>query len=325
MTVRQVAALFALAYAADAGAEISVLQEGRIRAVYRTEGRDAVRPDDINTNGVPDQVEDVLAQTVAARLLFVEVLGFPDPLQTERFRTAATLDIWFKGAGPGVRNGTAFDELQRTRGVPGDPTGALCIAFNVLTTLDPKKNVTPAHEFFHLIQYSVTYFKNRWYTEGTARWSEYGLLDGALGPADPLAAWPLPSDGTAALFARSYDAAQTFWNPLATRFDPEAPFPDGPALQKLQAMTYTDGTPVMKDMKLRGWRFVRDVLLELGEEDDVAYREQGYARWSEVNQFSPRNDAYILRAVERVAARQGGVRPQETDARLRELNGKRPF
>ena len=147
MTVRQVAALFALAYAADAGAEISVLQEGRIRAVYRTEGRDAVRPDDINTNGVPDQVEDVLAQTVAARLLFVEVLGFPDPLQTERFRTAATLDIWFKGAGPGVRNGTAFDELQRTRGVPGDPTGALCIAFNVLTTLDPKKNVTPARVF----------------------------------------------------------------------------------------------------------------------------------------------------------------------------------
>ena len=92
------------------------------------------------------------------------------------------------------------------------------------------------------------------------------------------------------------------------RFDPDAPFPDGPALQKLQAMTYTDGTPVMKDMKLRGWRFVRDVLLELGEEDDVAYREQGYARWSEAHQFSPQNDAYILRAVERVAARYEGAK-----------------
>ncbi len=310
MTVSQVAALLALACAAgaSAGAETCILQEGRVRAVYRTEGRDAVRPDDINANGIPDQVEDVLAQTVAARLLFVEVLGFPDPLETERFRKAATLDIWFKGAGPGVRNGTAFDELQRTRAVPGDPTGALCIAFNVLTTLDPKKNVTPAHEFFHLIQYGVTYFKNRWYTEGTARWSEYGLLAGALGPAEPLAAWPLPPDGTAALFARSYDAAKTFWNPLAIRFDPEVPFSDGPALQKLQAMTYTDGTLILKDVKLGGWRFVRDVLLELGEEDDVAYREQGYARWSEAHQFSPQNDAYILRAVERVAARYEGAK-----------------
>jgi hypothetical protein len=276
--------------------------------VYQTEGRDAVRPDDGNTNGVPDQVEDVLTQTAAARLLFVEVLGFPDPLQTERFRTAGSLDVWFKGASEGLRNGTAFDELQRAR-VPGDPPDARCIAFRVVATLDPKANMTPAHEFFHLVQYGATYFKNRWFAEGTARWSERGLAAGALGPAEPLAAWPLPPDKPPAVFAMSYDAAKAFWNPLAARCDPGGALPDGPALRKLQAMTYTDGSPVMKDLAFTGWRFMRDVLLELGEADDLAFREQRYDRWSEANQCSPKNDAYILRAVEKVTARHEGRMP----------------
>jgi hypothetical protein len=297
--------LAVLACAAGEAAETKVHQEGRIRVIYQTEGRDAVRPDDGNRNGIPDQVEDVLTQTVAARRLFVEVLGFPDPLQTERFRTASYLDIRFKGKDTGIRNGTAFDELQRSRGVPGDPTGTLCIAFCVVATLDPKTNVTPAHEYFHLIQYGVSYFKNKWYAEGTARWSERGLAAGALGPAKPLEAWPLPSDKASELFAMSYDAATAFWNPLAARCDACAALPDGPALEQLQAMTYTDGSPVLKDLHFAGWRFVRDVLLELGEADDIAYRELNHDRWSEANQFSPKNDVYILRAVEKVVARHG--------------------
>jgi len=70
---------------AGLAAELKIHREGRIRVVYQTEGLDAVRLDDRNKNGIPDQVEDVLTQTVAARLLFVELLGFPDPLKTERF------------------------------------------------------------------------------------------------------------------------------------------------------------------------------------------------------------------------------------------------
>jgi hypothetical protein len=76
-------------------------------------------------------------------------------------------------------------------------------------------------------------------------------------------------------------------------------------------MRYTDGTPVLNDLAFTGWRFMRDVLLELGKADETAFREQAYDRWSEANQFSPKNNAYILRAVEAVAARHG--RTDQTD------------
>src|SRR5437868_6811207 len=68
-----------------------VHQVGRIRIFYHTEGRDAVNAADANANHIPDQVEDVLTQTLAAQTMFVEVLGFPDPFLTERFRSAKFL------------------------------------------------------------------------------------------------------------------------------------------------------------------------------------------------------------------------------------------
>jgi hypothetical protein len=159
-------------------------------------------------------------------------------------------------------------------------------------------NLTPAHEFFHVIQNSVIYFKNSWFTEGTARWSEKALGAGDLGPVHDLPSWPLTSDKAAAIFAMKYDASENFWNPLCAKLDKERAIPPSPALQRLQAMHYTDGTPVLKDARLTGWKFIRGVLAGLEKVDDVAFRELGYDRWSEDNQRSPKNAAYILRVVE---------------------------
>jgi hypothetical protein len=39
----------------------------------------------------------------------------------------------------------------------------------------------------------------------------------------------------------------------------------------------------------------------LGEADNLAFNELGYDHWSEANQRSPRNDAYIFRTVMSVA------------------------
>ena len=41
----------------------------------------------------------------------------------------------------------------------------------------------------------------------------------------------------------------------------------------------------------------RDVLLELGKLDDVAFKELGYADWSEDNQRSSKNNPYIYQAI----------------------------
>jgi hypothetical protein len=234
--------------------------------------------------------------------MFVEVLGFPDPFSTERFRSARFLDIHFRHKDVLKSNGVAYDELQRFKR-PGDPEGTVSICFNVATSVKAPANLTPAHEFFHLIQNSVTFFKNRWYTEGTARWSERALGIGDLGPARILSQWPLPEDRASEIFAMAYDASEHLWNPLCAKLDTEGAIPASPALDRLKAMHYTDGTPVLKDLQLTGWRFIRDVLAGLDLADDIAFRELGHDRWSEDNQKSPKNDAYILRIVEDVVKR----------------------
>ncbi|HRH98649.1 MAG TPA: hypothetical protein PLB55_22085 [Prosthecobacter sp.] len=291
------AALFVpLVHAQEARPVQHVHQAGRIRLFYHMEGQHAVDAADVNRNGVPDAVEDVLTQTQAAQTLFVDVLGFPDPFSTERFRTAAYLDIHFRHKDLLKANGVTYDELQHFNH-SGDPKGTVSICFNVATSVRASANLTPAHEFFHLIQNSTTYFKNRWFTEGTARWSERGLGVGDLGPARVLSAWPLSQTQCAELSARTYDASEHFWNPLARRTDATGEIPDSPALAPLKAMTYADGTPVLKDLRLTGWRFIRDVLRAFDHEDNVAFKELGYDRWSEENQKSPKNDVFILRAV----------------------------
>ena len=123
---------------------------------------------DSNGNGIPDQVEDIMTQTLAARMVSVEVLGFPDPFGTERFRPASYLDIHLRNKDVLKTNGVAFDELQ-SFDRSGDPDGTRSLCFNVATSVKAPANLTPAHEFFHLIQHGVTFFKDRWFTEGTAR------------------------------------------------------------------------------------------------------------------------------------------------------------
>lgn len=301
--MRNIVLVMVLSIVVPLGAEERVHRTDQVRIWYHTDGVHAVEPADSNANGVPDVIEDIMTQVLAARSMFVEVLGFPDPLKTERFKTASFIDIHLRSKDVLKMNGVAFDELQRYR-KQGDPGGTLSIGFNVATTVRAPANLTPAHEFFHLIQYSTTYFKNRWFLEGTARWSERALGEGDLGLAKIMPVWPLPSDQRSELFGMAYEASEHLWNPLAKRLDVDGEIPNGLALQRLKNMKYIDGSPVLKDLRLRGWKFVRDVLQELAKMDDIAFSDLGYDRWSEDNQRSPKNDEPMLRAVEAVVGRQ---------------------
>lgn len=312
---RLVASLIAVACNPAHADGVQVHQAGRIRVIYETTGPGAVRTEDRNGNGIPDQVDDVMTQATAAQALFVEALGFPDPFCTGRFGPARYLDIRIRDRAILKANGVAYDELQPS-GVRSDPVGTRCIAFCVASAVNAAENLTPAHEYFHLIEYGASHFKNRWYAEGLARWSERGLGTGGVGRIESPEPWPLPDDGRTNLFAQSYGAAGRFWNPLASRLDPGGRIPAGEALDRLRAMRYADGSPVLKDDALAGWAFVRDVIVELGRADGVAFRELGYDRWSEEHQFSARNDAYILRAVEAVVARHETTPATDAAARV---------
>jgi len=299
-----IAALAATCFAAEVDRPRIEYRLGKIRVFYATEGLHKVGLLDRDQNGVPDQVEDLAKQTWAAYSLFVETLGFPNPFTSERFRVAAFLDIHLIDRSVLKNNGVAFDELQRFNR-PTDPPNTQTLCFNVATSVKASSNLTPAHEFFHLIQSGATYFKNAWFTEGTARWSEKALGAGALGVVRYNGPWPLADARRDAVFAKSYDASVDFWNPLALIDDPVGDIPEERIKPELRQLTYSSGLPVLQDRRLHGWAFMRDVLLELGKVDDVAYRELGYSRWSEANQNSPQNNRYIYQAVLEVARRHG--------------------
>lgn len=76
-------------------------------------------------------------------------------------------------------------------------------------------------------------------------------------------------------------------------------------------MRYTDGTPVLKDLQITGWAFIRDVIHELGKADDTTFHELGYDRWSKASQFSKQSNPSILKAVEQVARRHESTAPAQ--------------
>lgn len=285
-----------------------VHQVGRLRIFYALEGRHAVDPTDANGNGTPDQVEDIATQTLAARELWVEVLGFPDPFASERYREAAFLDVHLRDRDSLRANGVAYDELQSYR-KPGDPPGTRSLGFSVATSVKASENLTTAHEYFHLIQNGATFFKNRWFTEGTARWSEAGLGAGAVSRGLKAATWPPASP--LKLDDLAYETAGLYWEPLLLRVDTKRRLPELPA--SLKERRYVNGQPVLRDPDLAGWAFVRDLLAELGHADDLAFQARALTRWSEDEQKSPANTPFLEDAARAVARRHGLATPAPAD------------
>ena len=288
---------------------------GRIRVFYTKEGKDAVPLDDVDRTGVPDRVEDIAKQVWTAHHLFCEVLKFPDPFKSERYKGVTCIQVSLRDLGGG--NGLAYDESQRARRIPeGKPTDR-AIVMSINCKLNPMKNITPAHETFHLVQYGATYFKNPWFLEGMARWSEHGLARDALGQVkySPQGPWPQKLQHLQQLSTMRYDAEHVLWNPIVRRIDPDALLSNKLLGEKLASLRYSDGTPVLRDRTLQGAEIMRDIVIELGKLDDVAFEELKYDSWSEENQRAEENGPYIYKAVMDAFRRQvPSVGPYEVPA-----------
>ncbi|MHC2068177.1 hypothetical protein ACYFX5_11935 [Bremerella sp. T1] len=280
---------------------------GKFRIFYTLKGESAVAPDDHDRSGVPDRVEDVARQLNVAYRLYCEVLQFPDPLTSSRFKEATCIQVTLLHRAKG--NGVAYDAMSRARPMNGIRPDERVLAITIGSHVDPIHNVTPAHEMFHLIQYGATYFKNRWYLEGMTRWFEHGICHQALGDLryDPAGPWPQSHGQQSKIFQQSYDAEYTLWNPIAAATDADTSLPKTSALRKLAAIRYSDGSPVMQDLNLQGASVMRSILIELGHLDDEAFQKLGYDRWSEKNQSSPGNNPFIYLGVMRALRQHGAV------------------
>ncbi len=280
--------------------------KGQIRVIYESEGPHAVDPADKNQNSVPDQVENVAIQAWAAWRLWTS-LGFCDPLKSSRYKGVSWIDVKLLSKDIVKANGVAFDEMVPS-GRSDDPANTKVLRFNVATSVDPILNLTPAHEMFHIIQNGTTFFKNSWYTEGTARWSESGLGLGAESKEAKKDTWPPRDEEMPEIYTASYRASGLYWEPLFKRADRRGKLDRSALPEDLKELRYTNGDAVLKDFDLVGADFLREVLEALDQADDQVARDRKLESWPEAEQRSLENNPIIHQRVMELAKKHKIIR-----------------
>ena len=262
----------------------------RFMFFYDLQGPDALPAGnqvDRDQNGRPDYVENIAARVVAASTIFTESFGMRHPLDSPRYRDKAQwISVRFKVI---ESNGSAGDAVQHsTRFGDGEQAGALQITLSAELR---DATQTPAHELFHVFQNGYTMFKQRWYTEGTARWSEYVLKEGT-GSRKPL---PTSASEIEEILQQTY-STKTLWRRLAYILDSNDGVFNIPDNVDVRPLGYE---PVVEDNRIYGYHFIRRFLEHLDIMDDIASRNMGLPKydWPEETQKSAASNHYLLCAL----------------------------
>lgn len=269
------------------------------RVYYAVAGPDALPAADQfdhDGDGVPDKIQNIALQLLTARRCYVEVLGLRHPFESPRYHERVRfIDVHVLALGN--QHGSAGDAIVNYHR-PTDPSDGIEVVTIDLSTKLPPRNLTPAHELFHVFQNGYTLFKNPWYYEGVARWSEDLLREGA-GEAGTL---PATATELTGWFKLSYDASR-LWQALARATDPTGKVRVPPDLSTGRYPGWSK--PVMEDDHFHGALLIKALLEELDRADDVVSREHNFdpLDWSEARQRSPENDRPIWKAVINVCQR----------------------
>ena len=249
---------------------------GKFRVFYSMSGIEKLpqaRRHDLNAKHVPKFIDSIGKRLIAADNFFKYDVNLVPPLNSKRYRGKAQyIDINvlnFSNHKKGPKNGVAYDGTPKFNRRKSGKASARVLAIDLSSNLNLNTH-TVEHELFHLYQNGYTYFKNRWYTEGTARWSEL-IMKNRIGQNQAL---PKTMAEKNALFKKSY-SANSFWNELM----------------------------LTVDKKNQGKVFIKRLLEQLSVVDDIAAKQHGIAgnRWKESEQKSRKNNHYIWRAAIDVA------------------------
>ncbi|MBE8952741.1 MAG: hypothetical protein SR1Q7_06315 [Quinella sp. 1Q7] len=285
-----------MTFAVMSTASAEIYRQGVFYVIYDAEGSAAVNKTDVNLNGVPDVVEDIATQLNAARELFNGVFNFPDPLTSERFANVTSIEITFAAKSDMTAPAFAFASVRKNS--LHDPNEQ-SLKIKMSNAVNPHKSSTPAHEYFHLIQFGATYFRNKWFTEGMAQWSEDAVAkmnypdgrDVALTLESPAAADKL--------FRSKYAASKLLWYPLAVNMRDKATIPAALIVK----YRYVDGTPVFRDNVIYGPNVMREVLRVMKSKEHLAAAEFGdAAKWRQKGQRAVTNNKVMLECVREVYA-----------------------
>ncbi|MCJ8318779.1 MAG: hypothetical protein MJK12_04045 [Colwellia sp.] len=249
--------------------KVAVYEEFRI--FYSLSGIDELpknRRTDLNHNKVPDFIESIGKRLTDSNRFFKYEVGLKNPLKSNRYiGRAHYIDVNvldFSNDQKGPKNGVAYDGTPKFNRSVAGKASVNVLAIDISGGVNLNSN-TVEHELFHLYQNGYTYFKNRWYTEGTARWSEL-IINDRIGKGGVL---PKTVRDKEKLFKKSYDA-NYFWNELILRVDRNS----------------------------LGKQFVKQLLERLDYVDDIAARSRGISNkeWKEFEQRSYKNNSFIWEA-----------------------------
>ena len=286
----------ALVFALVQPASAAVYQQGIVYVIYEEEGDASVKDKtDLNSNGVPDVIEDIATQVNAAREVFNDVFNFPDPLDSARFKGVTSIEIDIDTKESMKVNGKAYSGVRKKS--KHDPNES-AIHIKVANTVDPRKNPTSTHEYFHLIQYGATYFRNGWFLEGMARWSEDAVSQIKKYPGGTEI--PVTLNSTAAqnkIYQVKYTAASMLWYPLAVNMGDKDTIPSN----VVNKYKYVDGSPVFHDNIIYGANVMRDVIKAMqSREEKAAAQFGGMAKWHKDGQRAEQNNQFIMDSVKEV-------------------------
>jgi len=280
------------------------------RLFYTLEGKNALsQPNQIdqNKNGTPDFIETVAHKLQFAYQVYTQSFGLIDPLLSPRFKNKISLiDIHFiylKG------NGNSGDGIHKLnyKIINGKPKTSLIITLSAI--LRPE-NLTPEHELFHSFQYGYSLFKNSWYLEGSARWSEYIFKDNT-GSQKKL---PKNIQELDEILSKAY-GAKYFWRRLAYLCDTDnrSYAPPKNVSQGHIKKLYPD-----IDFKIYGYGFMKKLFENLTKMDHLVTKKRGFKpyHWRESQKKSSVNNKYILLALEQTIKAVGYKKDQEMQAFL---------
>lgn len=287
----------ALVFALVQPASAAVYQQGIVYVIYEEEGDASVKDKtDLNSNGVPDVIEDIATQVNAAREVFNDVFNFPDPLASGRYKNVTSIEIDISTKDVMNKNtGQAFNNVRKNS--KHDPNER-ALHLRIVNTINPHKNVTPTHEYFHLVQYGATYFTNKWFLEGMARWSQDAVSEIKKYPGGTEI--PVTLNSTAAqnkIYKEQYKAASMLWYPLAVNKRDKAKIP----ASLMNKYKYVDGSPVFHDDIFYGPNVMREVIREMKLKEEVAAANFGsVSEWRKKGARDEQNNEIIMDCVRNV-------------------------
>ncbi len=259
---------------------------------------------DQNKNSIPDYVENTALKLSAANILYTETFGLTNPLNNKRYQGKARfIDVHLLNI---EGRGTAGDEVVRYRYQMLKDKSDRVLVIKLSNNLRAESK-TPQHEMFHLFQNGYTMFKNRWYTEGTARWSDYAFKKG-VGNDQPL---PTSSEALSALVKQDYGAS-VFWNRLTYLCDRNA---GQFALPKLPQQQITSYPTPFEDNTVHGYGFIKSLLENLQYQSDKVSKERGYTayNWDEDDQkYNANNHVPIFCAIKQAITKTCGAEQLKT-------------